>query len=77
MYEIKYTDVAEQQRKNLPAKARRAFEAVVDDLRRNPMNGAKKGLHDTWTREFGQAGLIMYMVTEKYVKITVLRVFHT
>lgn len=68
--------MAKRQRDDLPPRARAALDDVLKQLSTDPYHGAKKGRDGVWWRSFGAEGQVMYLVADRIVTITVLRVAH-
>lgn len=75
-YEVRFVSEARRQRDSLPSHARRDLESAVSELRRDPYARAKKGADGVWWKGFGGNGQLMYLVSNRIVTVTVLRVTH-
>lgn len=72
-YEIRFVTEAVRRRESLPAAARRELEKALEEMRANPFEKGKKGAHEVWYWDFGRTGQIMYLVSNRIVTVTVLR----
>ncbi|NJQ07629.1 type II toxin-antitoxin system RelE family toxin [Streptomyces lonarensis] len=72
-YEIRFVTEAARQRDSLPAGPRRELEEALKEIQANPFRKGKKGSNEVWYRDFGSAGQIMYLVSNRIVTVTVLR----
>jgi hypothetical protein len=75
-YRVRYGDVAEEQRSQLPHSVRTVFEARIEDLRRDPYLVGDYDKRQGWySTTFGEMGLIFYVASDKIDTVTVTRVF--
>lgn len=72
-YEIRFVTEAARQRDSLPAGARRELEKALKEMKANPFKKGKKGANEVWYWDFGGTGQIMYLVSNRIVTVTVLR----
>jgi mRNA-degrading endonuclease RelE of RelBE toxin-antitoxin system len=74
-YTVRFVTHAEEQRQALPPAGRQALELKVRELEEDPFRDAEhKAADDSWTSTFGEWGVILYVVGERIVTVTVLRV---
>lgn len=76
-YLVRYVDVADEQRSQLPHSVRTVFEARVEDLRRDPylVGDYDKRQGYYYSTTFGEMGLIFYVASDKIDTVTITRVF--
>ncbi|SFC44505.1 type II toxin-antitoxin system RelE family toxin [Streptomyces aidingensis] len=72
-YEIRFVTEAARQRDSLPASGRKELEKALGEMKRNPFKKGKKGMDEVWYWDFGRTGQIMYLVSNRIVTVTVLR----
>lgn len=72
-YEVRFVTEAARQRDSLPAGPRRELEETLKEIRANPFRKGRKGSDEVWYQDFGRTGQIMYLVSNRIVTVTVLR----
>lgn len=74
-YTVRFVTYAAQQRDSLPPAGRAALDRRVRELEEDPRRGAEyKASDDRWTTSFGQWGAMLYLISDKIITVTVLRI---
>jgi hypothetical protein len=74
-YQVRNVPYADEQLSQLPRSWRTAFDARVEDLKDNPYAVGDPHEHTrTYTTTLGEAGIILYMISDEIAMVTVLRV---
>jgi hypothetical protein len=74
-YQPRWVEVAERQRDNLPAAARRLVDRRIEELLEDPTGNpaAYDGVEDEWSIPIGDgAGLILYAVVKEPRRVVIL-----
>ncbi len=74
-YRVRYASYANEQLSQLPHSLRTAFDARVEDLTHDPY---RAGDYDqrtgSYSTTFGEAGIILYTVSDEIATVTIIRV---
>jgi mRNA-degrading endonuclease RelE of RelBE toxin-antitoxin system len=74
-YRVRYVSYAAEQMSQLPRSLRTAFDARVEDLKRDPyVAGDYDERTGSYSTTFGEAGIILYTVSDEIVTVTIIRV---
>ncbi|HZD15770.1 MAG TPA: hypothetical protein VE196_11745 [Pseudonocardiaceae bacterium] len=74
-YQVRNVSYADEQLSQLPRSSRTAFDARFEDLRNDPY--AIGDPHEdtcSYSTTFGEAGIILYMISDEIATVTILRV---
>jgi mRNA-degrading endonuclease RelE of RelBE toxin-antitoxin system len=76
-YRVRYVDYAGEQRRQLPPSVRTAFDAKIEDLKKDPyadIIGEYNVIKDSLTTAFLDTGIIMYAVSDEIDTVTIYRI---
>ena len=75
-YRVRNVSYADEQLCQLPRSSRTAFDARVEDLKDDPyaIGDPNEDVPGSYSTTFGEAGIILYMISDKIATATVLRV---
>ncbi|MGH3870243.1 MAG: type II toxin-antitoxin system RelE family toxin [Pseudonocardiaceae bacterium] len=74
-YRVRYVTHAADQLNQLPRSMQAAFDARVDDLKRDPYAAGDSAKCDgSYTTAFGGTGVILYTFSDQIDMVTILRV---
>jgi hypothetical protein len=74
-YRIRYVSYAAEQLSQLPRSLSTAFGARIEDLKRGPyLAGDYDKRTGSYSTTFGEAGIILYIVSDEIVTGTIIRV---
>jgi mRNA-degrading endonuclease RelE of RelBE toxin-antitoxin system len=74
-YTVRFVTYAAQQRDSLPPAGRAALDHRLRELEEDPRQGAEYKTSDVrWSTTFGRWGVILYLISDKIVTVTVLRI---
>lgn len=74
-YRVRYVSYAAEQLSQLPRSLRTAFDARVEDLKDDPyVAGDYDEATGSYSTTFGEAGIILYTVSDEIVTVTIIRV---
>jgi hypothetical protein len=72
---VRYVSCTDEQLSQLPHSLRTAFDAKVEDLTRDPyVTGDYNESIGSYSTTFGEAGIILYTVSDEIVTVTIIRV---
>lgn len=74
-YQVRNVPYADEQLSQLPRSSRTAFEARVEELKNDPyaVGDPHEGTR-SYTTTFGEAGIILYMISAQISTVTILRI---
>lgn len=74
-YTVRFVTYAAEQRDSLPPAGRRALDHRVRELEEDPRRDAEyKASDDTWSTSFGEWGAMLYLISDRIITVTVLRI---
>lgn len=74
-YTVRLVTHAAQQRDSLPPAGRAALDDRLHELEQDPRHGAEyKASDDRWSTSFGRWGVVLYLISDRIVTVTVLRI---